>query len=46
MNKIILKMHDYSLIYQSDSCDGENLKAELLQTPQIIQAPTLGIVTN
>lgn len=39
-------MDIYTLIYQSDSCDGENLKAELLQTPQIIQAPVRGIVMN
>lgn len=39
-------MDNYTLIYQSDSCDGENLKAELLQTPQIIQAPTRGTDMN
>lgn len=39
-------MDNCTLIYQSDSCDGKNLKAELLQTPQIFQAPTRGIVMN
>lgn len=48
MYVIIKKKWIITLLFnaQGNSCDSDNLKMELLQTPQIIQAPTRGIVMN